>query len=368
MAISRVRPAPNDTAWVNDAVNKLKADARRSSDTHLIKVDWPALEARGIDFYLKDESSHPTGSLKHRLARSLFIYGLVNQKVKPGTLLVEASSGSTAVSEAYFARRLGLQFVAVMAKTVSRQKIEAIEFYGGRCHLVEKTSMIYDEAQRIADENNGYFFNQFVNAEKATDWRSNNNIAESIFQQMEKERYPEPTWVVVSAGTGGTCATLGRYLRYTERSSQLCVADPENSVFYDAWLSGDASITCTTSSMVEGIGRPRVEASFLPQLVDSMVKVPDPASFAACRFLSEKLGRKVGGSTGTNFYACMEVAADMVRKGQKGSIVSLICDGGERYVNTYYNNDWLAANGYNIAPYMEVIQETWDTLNMPGYV
>ena len=72
----------------------------------------------GIDLYLKDESSHPTGSLKHRLARSLFLYGLCSGQITEGSTVVEASSGSTAVSEAYFARMLGLLWTLLPSPVV----------------------------------------------------------------------------------------------------------------------------------------------------------------------------------------------------------------------------------------------------------
>src|SRR5690625_7688026 len=84
---------------------------------------------------------------------------------------------------------------------------------------------------------------QFTYAERATDWRGNNNIAESIFMQMEDEQYPIPEWVVVGAGTGGTSATIGRYIRYKKYASRLCVVDPENSVFYDYYQNRDAAVT-----------------------------------------------------------------------------------------------------------------------------
>ena len=90
--------------WVDDAVAAIEADQCRSADTHLIRLIVPALS--GIDIYLKDESTHPTGSLKHRLARSLFLYALCNGHIREGTPVVEASSGSTAVSEAYFAQMI----------------------------------------------------------------------------------------------------------------------------------------------------------------------------------------------------------------------------------------------------------------------
>jgi len=75
-------------------------------------------------------------------------------------------------------------------------------------------------------------------AERATDWRGNNNIAESMFGQMRLEPHPVPSWVVMSAGTGGTSATIGRYIRYRHLDTKLCVVDVENSVFYDNVAAG----------------------------------------------------------------------------------------------------------------------------------
>ena len=99
-----------DRDWVDNAVRLIEADARRSADTHLLRYPLPAAWSAGVDvqLYLKDESTHITGSLKHRLARSLFLYGLCNGWIGPQTTVIEASSGSTAVSEAYFAALLGL--------------------------------------------------------------------------------------------------------------------------------------------------------------------------------------------------------------------------------------------------------------------
>ena len=73
---------------------------------------------------------------------------------------------------------------------------------------------MYAEAERLAEETGGHYLDQFTNAERATDWRGNNNIAESIFEQMREEAHPIPDWIVVGAGTGGTSATIGRFIRY----------------------------------------------------------------------------------------------------------------------------------------------------------
>jgi cysteine synthase A len=349
------RRGQSDREWVNEAIRKVEADSNRSADTHLhvfpLPPEWD------IDLYLKDESVHPTGSLKHRLARSLFLYALCNGWVVEGTTVIEASSGSTAVSEAYFARLLGLPFVAVMPASTSQEKIELIEFYGGRCHLVDDPSTIYEESRRLAAETGGHYMDQFTYAERATDWRGNNNIAESIFEQLAQERHPVPEWVVVGAGTGGTSATIGRFVRFRRYDTRLCVVDPENSAFFDGWARDDTSYTTGKASRIEGIGRPRVEPSFVPAIVDSMISVPDAASIAAARWCSTVTGRLVGGSTGTALWGALRVVAEMRADGSTGSVVTLLCDGGERYTHTYYDDAWLAEQRIDIEPYLGTLEK-----------
>jgi cysteine synthase A len=347
------RSDPQDRAWLERAVALVEADAHRSADTHLLVHPLPA--EWGIDLYLKDESTHPTGSLKHRLARSLFLYALCSGQLHEGSTVVEASSGSTAVSEAYFARMLGLPFVAVMPATTSAEKVALIEFHGGRCHLVPDAGTVYAEARRIAEETGGHYLDQFTNAERATDWRGNNNIAESVFEQLARERHPVPEWVVVGAGTGGTSATIGRYLRYRRLPTRLAVVDPEGSAFFPGWRDGDPGTT-GRGSRIEGIGRPRVEPSFVPSIVDRMVCVPDAASLAAMRHLERMTGRRAGGSTGTNLWGAFALVAEMLAAGRTGSIVTLLCDGGERYAHTYYDDDWVRAQGLDLSPYAAALE------------
>ena len=188
-----------------------------------------------------------------------------------------------------------------MPASTSPEKIALIEAEGGSCHLVDDATTVYDEAQRLAAERDGYFLDQFTYAERATDWRGNNNIAESIFSQMALERHPVPAWIVVGAGTGGTSATIGRYARFGRYATRMCVVDPEDSIFYSAW-TGEPSAFTGRPSRIEGIGRQRVEPSFLPDIVDRMIQVPDAASIATMRLVRERTGRSVGGSTGTNVW------------------------------------------------------------------
>src|SRR5262249_10182583 len=139
--------------------------------------------------------------------------------------------------------------------------------------------------------------------------------------QMAKERFAIPSWIVVSAGTGGTSSTIGRYIRYRREllwTTRLCVVDPENSVFFDFFRTGDKDSRVERGSRIEGIGRRRVEPSFLPSVIDRMMRIPDAASIAAIWWLEQVLGRKCGGSTGRECVRRLEHRCGDVERRRRG--------------------------------------------------
>lgn len=335
--------------WVNAALAQLRREAARSADTHLLRIDFPAFP--DIAFYFKDESAHPTGSLKHRLARSLYLYALCNGHLRPGQAVVDASSGSTAISEAWFARLLGLSFTAVMPVCTAPRKILDVQALGGHCDLVDDPADVHARAAGHAARG-ACHLDQFGLAERATDWRGNNNIAESILGQLAQEPHPEPAWIVCGAGTGGTSATIGRYLRYRSLETRLCVAEPAGGAFAQGWLSHDRNAQASRSTLIEGIGRPRVEPGFLFEIVDAVEEIVDADSIAAAWLLEELLGHRYGGSSGTNLVACLQLAEAMRERNERGSIVTLLCDRGDRYRETLFDRDWLAGKGIDPAPHL----------------
>lgn len=337
---ARAGAADDSRSWVNEALHKLAQESARSADTHLLKLDFPGFD--GIDFYFKDEAAHPTGSLKHRLARSLFLYALCNGRLQAGQAVVDASSGSTAISEAWFARLLGLSFTAVMPAATAPRKIRDVQELGGHCDLVDDPAQVHARAAEHAVRG-ACHLDQFGLAERATDWRGNNNIAESILQQMSGEPHPIPHWIVCGAGTGGTSATIGRYLRYRSLDTRLCVAEPAGGAFARGWQTGNHDAVADHPTLIEGIGRPVVEPGFIFEVVDRVIEVDDCASISAARLLDDLLSRRYGGSSGTNLAACLQLACAMSERGERGSIVSLLCDRGERYDETLFNDDWLRA-------------------------
>jgi len=137
------------------------------------------------------------------------------------------------------------------------------------------------------------------------------------------------------------------------------VVDPEHSVFYDHYHTHDRSLIGKRGGQIEGIGRPRVEPSFVPGVIDSMMKVHDVDSLATIHWMVQNnvlQGRKAGPSTGTNLYGALQLAQTMRERNESGSIVTLLCDSGERYLDTYYNPTWVQEHIGDIGPSMEYLQ------------
>jgi cysteine synthase A len=118
-------------------------------------------------------------------------------------------------------------------------------------------------------------------------------------------------------------------------------------------------------SRIEGIGRPRVEPSFVGQAIDRMIQVPDAASVGTMREVENVLGRRVGPSTGTNLWTAFGLAIELAESGTAGSIVTLLCDSGDRYERTYYNDDWVAEQGWRLAPYQDAVRRFLQAGDLP---
>ncbi len=290
-----------DRAWIGVAIAQLGDEARGCRETPMRELTLAGFP--DIRLLLKDESVHPSGSLKHRLARSLFLFALCSGRLRRGQQVIDASSGSTAISEAWFAQQLNLPFIAVMPRGTAIAKQREITALGGRCELVEPGDDPATRAVALAQQLGACYLDQFGLAGSATDWRGNNNIAQSILQQCSELDAGDPEWIVCGAGTGGTSATIGRFLRYAGSLCRLCIAEPDGAAFAQGWRRGDRRAAATRASCIEGIGRQCVEPCFALELADEVIEVSDSASIAGAWFLEERTGTRYGGSSGTNLLA-----------------------------------------------------------------
>ena len=365
-----------DPLWIRENIKLMWSERKRTGITPLIHLKAPF--RKDLHLYLKNEAKSPTGSLKHRVAWGLVMAALVNGAIGPKSHLYEATSGNTAIGEAYFASMLSLPFTAVMRPGISELKISAIKQYGGKVAIAPQgQSPGAYLAQLLKGDPHGYNLNQFANTEKVLDYFDADadrsmNIAAEVYRQMEMESSPCPDWFVAGAGSGGTATSIARYLRkwadFNGRNcpTRLAVVDPEDSVLYDWYMTGNEKLDITTGSRIEGIGSsgPVVFGqtfSLLREGVSRMIKVPDSASVAAMQFVSELVGFEVGPSTGTNFYGSLRIMDQMNRDGRGSSLVSIICDEGSRYRDKYYRAEWLTKAGLNPEPWKAALKQFWDT-------
>ncbi len=361
--------------WVRNAIQVMWRDRQMAGITPLVKLSVPF--DHKITIYLKNEAKSQTGSLKHRVAWALIMDALVNGKIGPKTKLFEATSGNTAIGEAYYAKLLGLPFTAVMRPGISEGKLRAIQAFGGQAEILKPGASPNEFIdQIIKSDPSAYNLNQFANTERALDYfkgspSASMNMANEIYLQLQGTDHPCPAWFVAGAGSGGTATSIARYLsKWADFGSacpaRLAVVDPEDSALYAWYRTGDTNVTVPKGSRIEGIGsrgpvRFGSTFSLLREGVSKMIKVPDADSVAAMHLVTSLIGQEVGPSTGTNFCGALHLADDMHRLGQSGAIVAIICDDGARYRENYYNPEWIKAQGLEYGPQLKRLESYWKT-------
>ncbi|WP_417285803.1 PLP-dependent cysteine synthase family protein [Cobetia marina] len=374
-------------AWRQECLAQLAALKAATPVTPLRELALCGLgEARVL---IKDERAHASGSLKHRLAMALFEQALKQGWLSPGRPVIDASSGSTAVSEAWLARRLGLEFIAVVPKGTACNKLKAIRDEGGRVVEIENAVHLCQSAQALAEDSGGHFLNQFQHAATASDWQSETSLPGECLAQIAERELPELEAVFLGAGTGGSAATFARHLRHKGvlrhsgplhhtgpfhhsgplhhrgHGARVIGVDPEHSVYHACWQHHHTHGTRMTSlpapqapNPIEGIGRPCVLEAFDPVHFDDYRRIADARSQAAALWLAEHAGLAVGPSTGTAFAGLLETLELKHARGEAltGSWLLLACDHASRYASTLGDPVWRAEHQSRLAPHRAWIE------------
>jgi cysteine synthase A len=354
--------AAHANSWAAEAVRRLLGEDA-NAPTPLRSLPLPA--EWGVDVHLKDESAHPTGSLKHRLVRAMYVHAVTTGGIRAGMPVIAATGGAVAVAGAYFARLLDLPFIALVPEKTPPDVLARVERWGGECRVGRQpAAIITDEARALAGQLGGHFLDHYAQAGTAVATARLPTVADELFDQLPDGR--PPVWIVVGAGTGATSAAIGHRLRRQGHPTRLAVADPENSAYFPAWASGCADYTTGMPSRIPGVGRPRVEPGFLLELVDLVVPVPDAAAIAATRWLNDTAGIAAGPATGTSLWAVCHLVARMLAQGVRGSVVTLIGDGPDPYRDTHLDERWVAAQGLDPAPHLPVLERFLRTGEWPS--
>uniref|UniRef100_A0A0N4U8U1 PALP domain-containing protein n=1 Tax=Dracunculus medinensis TaxID=318479 RepID=A0A0N4U8U1_DRAME len=370
-------------SWRSNAIAKLWEERAKMGRTPMFKLTSPAF--RNIEILFKNETASRTGSVKHRYSWALIMWAVVDGKINENTTVYEASSGNTATSEAYMCQLIGVKFVAIVPDTIEDVKVEHIREHGGEVIKTEIGKRLI-RAEMEAKKNGGFFMNQFANSDRAEEFHESGNfdlestnMMHEILSQLNSDRSHStkiPHYFVHSAGTGGTISSVGRYSKKYGLRTNIVLADTQFSVYYDyvmnARFSNESGEHFWRSPGMAGIGygpmgpvKHGVTSSLLSVVIDRAIKIHDLASTAAMLVL-QKLGIDGGTSSGTNFVACLHIAAaqrsvadiwqirtqiyrlflvsvreSSIKNDERIVIATILADPGHYYKSTYYNRTWI---------------------------
>ncbi len=338
-----------DDGWRDWALSELEASMSQAGKRSLLRVpDWPD-PCLGLDLVLLDATGGPTGSLKDWYVRDLFYDAILRRRLRRGMLVVDATSGSTGIAEAYWAKRLGLRFIAVMPTHITEAKRSLIRQYDGEIHLVSDPGTILEEAEHLADKRTALYLAQFPSAGLTPDWHGANSLVAIADRQMGRLRHSVPMSTFVPAGTGRCLTGFALHAGAHHRPTRVCVADFYESALCrawrnESWRTGDRSAT-GMPSLAEGIARQQVEPGFDFGLMDDVVGVTDEEALVTLALLAELTGKSFGGSTGTVAYAAVSALREMRNQAQQGSVLAVCGDDGGRYADTLHSEAWRTREG-----------------------
>lgn len=309
--------------------------------TPLVRLG-PTVAALPCEVFAKIEFLNPMGSVKDRIARYIVEKALADGRLEPGDVIVENSSGNTAMGLAMMATLHGLQCKMVVRQQTSPEKLDALRAMGVELVLVDGTlppdhpeSYNRKGRQVAAETPRAFCPDQHSNRENnEAHYRT---TGPELWQQMEGRI----DVLVAGIGTGGTVSGVARYLKEQDPDVHVVAVDSQGSVFTGYFRTG--RVGRPGPYVLEGLGDEEIIGCPEFDLIDEMVQVPDGEAFRAARELARKEGILAGGSSGAALWGVRQVAARLDRPAR---IATLLPDSGYRYLSTLYNDDWMRARGF----------------------
>lgn len=308
-------------------------------NTPLIKLPKIS-ESIGRNIYAKAEQLNPGGSIKDRAAKFILDDAEKKGLIQPGGTVVEGTAGNTGIGLAHVCRLRGYKCVIYMPNTQSQNKIETLRLLGAEVYPVP--AVAYDnpqnynhQAKRHAEKlENAVWTNQFDNI--ANRQAHIDTTGPEIWAQLDGKVHG---WTC-STGTGGTFAGVTRYLKLMNENVKCVLADPPGSVLYSYIKSGGKDIVRGGSSFTEGIGQGRVTNNLGQDihLVDDALKISDEKLITMLYQLLDEEGLYVGGTSGLNVVAAMEVAQTLP---EGSNVVTVLCDTAHKYSDRIFSKKWL---------------------------
>ncbi|HWL63706.1 MAG TPA: cysteine synthase A [Steroidobacteraceae bacterium] len=309
-------------------------------NTPLFRLNGVSRET-GCEILAKAEFMNPGGSVKDRAAKWIVTDAESRGLLKPGGTVVEGTAGNTGIGLAHVCNARGYKLILLMPDNQSPEKYQLLEALGAEVRKVpvvpySNPAQYQHQAGRLAAElPNAIWSNQFDNT------ANRRAHVESTGPEIWEQTGGRIDAFVAASGTGGTLAGTSEFLKTRRAGIRTVLADPPGSGLFEFVRNGQVKST-GSGSITEGIGIGRVTDNFRDAPVDHAVHIEDPETVAMVYRLLREEGLFLGSTSGINVAAAVRVAREL---GPGHTIVTILCDGGAKYVSRLYNRDWLIAKG-----------------------
>ena len=307
-------------------------------NTPLIRLN-AASEATGCEIWAKCEFLNPGQSVKDRAALSIIRDAEQKGLLEKGGTIVEGTAGNTGIGLALVANALGYKTKIIIPRTQSEEKKQALRLMGAE--LIEVDALPYSNpgnyvrySGQVAQETGAFWANQFDNV--ANRLAHFNTTAPEIWQQTDGKI----DGFICAVGSGGTLGGISQYLKSRNKDIQIGLADPMGAALFNYYKHGE--LKSEGSSITEGIGQGRITKNLEDVEIDHAFQVADSEWLPVIFDLVKHEGLLMGGSTGVNIVGAMKLAREL---GKGKTIVTMLCDYGNRYAGKIFNREFLHSKG-----------------------
>lgn len=312
-----------------------------------------ASEATGCDILGKAEFLNPGQSVKDRTARGMILDARASGALRPGGVIVEGTAGNTGIGLALVGAALGHPVVIVMPRSQTEEKKQAVRLHGARLVEVDPAPFASPNhfvhfSRRLAEElnakeaNGAWYADQFDNTANRT--AHFETTGPEIWEQTEGR----VDGFVSAAGSGGALAGVSAFLRTRKPGLRVALADPPGAALY-SWFT-EGVLKAEGSSITEGIGVNRITGNLEGLTVDHAWRIEDAETLSILFALARDEGLTLGPSSGVNVAGAIRLAREL---GPGHTIVTLLCDPGQRYAGKIYNPAFLRSKGFDVPAWLE---------------
>jgi len=320
-------------------------------DTPLIRLA-AASEATGCDIYGKAEFLNPGQSIKDRAALWIIRAHEKSGALKPGGTIVEGTAGNTGIGLAMVANALGYKCVIVIPRTQSQEKKDAIRAYGAE--LIEVDAAPYANPNnyvrysgKLAEELGAANSSSVVWANQFDNVANRQAHIDATGPEIWNQTGGKIDAFICAVGSGGTLGGISLYMKSQNPDVQIGLADPYGAALYSYYTTGELKSEGTSIS--EGIGQGRITANLEGVVVDRSYRVADEEWLPVLYDMIKTEGLCLGTSSALNVVGAMKMAKDL---GPGKTIVTVLCDYGNRYASKIFNPAFLAEKGLPTPPWM----------------